>query len=386
MKVLLAHPGSELYGSDRMAVAAVAALVEAGHVVTVVIPDHGPLRGLLVEAGAAVEVVELPVLRKALLHPRPLAGLLARMPRTLTLARRIIVKRQIDVVYANTITQPWWLVAARLSGRAALVHVREAETEVPVIAQRLLLAPLTLAHLAIANSESTKQHVVQRGFRMGAKTRVVYNGKEWSSYFRSSFAGISAKPQLLFVGRLSPRKGPDVAIRSLALLLARGVDARLTIVGSIFPGYEWYDAELRKLADESGVSDRVEFAGFTSDAAPYFARADVIVVPSRIEPFGTVAAEGMAAERPTVVSEVQGLVEIVHRDEVGLTFPVGDPEKLADVLERIIGDPELARRVAEEGRRSVLERFSTEAYSRGIVSAVAEACALRSGRRQKDRT
>jgi glycosyltransferase involved in cell wall biosynthesis len=384
MKILLAHPGSELYGSDRMAVAAAAALVGAGHTVTVVVPEDGPLRGLLVEAGASVKVVNLPVLRKALLRPRPLASLLCRMPKTLAIARRIIMDGQVDVVYANTITQPWWLAAARLSGRAALVHVRESETEIPVIAQRVLLAPVSLAHVAIANSESTKEHVGLRGFGMKSKTRVIYNGKDWGPYFRSSFAGIGAQPKLLFVGRLNPRKGPDVAIRSLAILVANGVDARLTVVGSIFPGYEWYDAELRTLADQVGVIDRVEFVGFTADAAPYFDRADVLVVPSRIEPFGTVAAEGMAAERPTVVSDVQGLVEIVNSDVVGRTFPVSDSAKLAEALESIIRDPDLARRLAEEGRRSILERFSIGAYSEAIVTAVEDARALGSARRPKD--
>ncbi|MDO9395927.1 MAG: glycosyltransferase family 4 protein [Herbiconiux sp.] len=383
MKVLLAHPGSELYGSDRMAVAAVAAIVQAGHEVVVVIPHDGPLGPLFVEAGATLEVVDLPVLRKALLRPKGLLGLIGRMPRTLARSRRLIRDGGVDVVYANTITQPWWLLAARLSRRPSLVHVREAETEIPVIAQRVLLAPLSLADVAVSNSRSTEQHVIERGFGMRAKSRVVYNGKDWSPYFRSAFTGVGERPEILFIGRLNPRKGPDVAIRALGLLVRHGIDARLTLVGSIFPGYEWYTEELEALVAELDLGDRVEFAGFQSDAAPFLERADVLVVPSRIEPFGTVAAEGMAADRPTVVSDVQGLVEIVDDPSVGRSFPVGDHERLAAVLEQIIGDEALAASLARNGRASVLERFSPEAYARGIVAAVDAAATRRRTDRRK---
>ncbi|WP_291048117.1 glycosyltransferase family 4 protein [Herbiconiux sp.] len=370
MKVLLAHPGSELYGSDRMAVAAAAALVQAGHEVLVVLPSDGPLGPLFTDAGASLEVVDLPVLRKALLKPKGLIGLIGRMPRTISRSRRLMRDEAVDVVYANTITQPWWLLAARMSRRASLVHVREAETEIPVIAQRVLLAPLTLADVAVSNSASTMQHVIDRGFRMAAKSRIVYNGKDWAPYFRSAFDGVGPSPEILFIGRLNPRKGPDVAIRALARLVQRGIDARLTVVGSVFSGYEWYLHELEGLVSELKLESRVEFAGFQSDAAPFLQRASILVVPSRIEPFGTVAAEGMAAERPTVVSDVQGLVEIVDDPSIGRSFPVGDDEQLAVVLEQIVVDDDLARSLARRGRLSVLDRFSPESYARGIVAAV----------------
>jgi len=370
VRVVFAHPGSELYGSDRMAVATVAALIDAGHSVAVVIPHDGPLRELFASAGATVTVADIPVLRKALLRPAALLGLLARMPRTLSRSRRLLREFDADLVYANTITQPWWLLAARLSRRPSIVHVRESETEIPVIAQRLLIAPLAFSNLAVSNSESTRRHVIERGIRMRAKSIVIYNAKDWRPYFRSPFSGVGEQPHLVFVGRLNPRKGPDLVIRAVGQLVERGIDARLTIVGSVFPGYEWYSAELTDLASELGVSDRVEFAGFQSDAAPFFEDAGLVVVPSRIEPFGTVAAEGMAAERPTIVSNVQGLVEIVDDDTVGRRFESGDATALASVCEEIIRDDVLAASLARAGRRSVLERFSAESYARDVVEAV----------------
>ena len=384
MKVVFTHPGSELYGSDRMAVATVKALTDAGHDVAVVIPENGPLRDHFVEAGAPAVISELPVLRKALLRPRALMGLILRMPRTISQSRRILRAEKADLVFANTITQPWWLLSARLSRLPSIVHVREAETEIPVIAQRILLAPLSLADLSVANSESTMDHVIERGFRMRRKSVVIYNGKDWSPYFLSPFSGVGERPHLVFVGRLNPRKGPDVAIRALSQLVSRGIDARLTIVGSIFPGYEWYAEELHDLVGELDVRARVDFAGFQADAAPSLERSDIVIVPSRIEPFGTIAAEGMAAERPTVVSNVQGLVEIVNDQSIGRTFPVGDSQALADVCLEIIRDDVLATSLARSGRSSVLERFSLETYASEIVGAAERSLAGRHDRGRKE--
>jgi glycosyltransferase involved in cell wall biosynthesis len=384
MKVVFTHPGSELYGSDRMAVATVKALTDAGHDVTVVIPENGPLREHFIAVRATVRVSPLPVLRKALLRPRALGGLVGRMPRTIRESRRILRTEGADLVFANTITQPWWLLAAKLSRLPSVVHVREAETEIPVIAQRILLAPLTLADLSVANSESTRDHVVSRGFRMKRKSVVIYNGKDWAPYFLTPFAGVGSRPQLVFVGRLNPRKGPDLAIRALQRLVSIGIDAYLTVVGSVFPGYEWYADELETLARDLDVRERVDFVGFQSDAAPFLERADVVIVPSRIEPFGTIAAEGMAAERPTVVSDVQGLVEIVNDPLIGRTFPVGDAQALAEVCREIIEDEALAIALARAGRSSVLKRFSVEQYAREIVGAAEGSVSGRRGRTRNE--
>lgn len=370
MKILLTHPGAELYGSDRMAASAAEALVRAGHEVVAALPVRGPLEQLLLDSGARVVILDLPVLRKSLLRPVPFMGLIAGMPGTLHRATRLIRRERIDVVYTNTITQPWWTLAAKLSRRPALVHVREAETEIPIIAQRVLLAPLALADLIVANSNSTRRHVETRVGSAKPQTRVVHNGKDWGQYFRSAYTAGPGVANLVLVGRLNARKGPDIAIRAVNRLVDDGLDAKLTLVGAVYPGYEWFEDELHALAAELGVEDRVDFVGFQSDPTAFLERASIVLVPSRVEPFGTVAAEGMAAGRPTVVADVDGLAEIVESDEVGLKFAAGDDEELAERCARLLREPLLAARMAAAGRESVARRFSLEAYRVGVLAAV----------------
>ena len=365
--VLYCHPGAELYGSDRMAARTVEALIEAGMTVTVVLPNGGPLVTMLEAAGARVSIVDVPVLRKSLLRPANLGRLIAGMPRTLAGLVRVIRANSVDTILVNTITQPWWILAGRIARKPVATHVREAESSINRLVQIALVSPVAASQLIVCNSSATRDHVVRNTLGSKRKTVVVYNGKDWTPYFRRSFAGLSDPVRVLFVGRLNARKGPDTAIEAIAELQRRGIDASLTLAGSIFPGYEWYEEELRDLAHRLGVTEACRFLGFVSDTEPLYENADVVIVPSRAEPFGTVAAEAMAAERPTVVSNVQGLVEIVNGPEVGLVFEAGDSAGLADRLQTLVAEPELAARLAVQGRRSVLQRFSVDQYSTAMV-------------------
>ncbi|MFB2599454.1 glycosyltransferase family 4 protein [Herbiconiux sp. P17] len=353
-----------------MAALTVEAFVNAGMSVVVVLPGDGPLVELLEAAGAEVEILDIPVLRKALLKPGPFLKLILGMPRTLARSMKLIRSRRIDTVVVNTITQPWWIASAKLARRKSVTHVREAENNVNKAVQIALVSPVSFSTMIICNSNATRDHVIRNTVGARRKTRVVYNGKDWAPYFRSEFAGISPSPRILFVGRLNPRKGPDTAIAALAKLRGSGIDAHLTLAGSVFPGYEWYEQELRDQAKDLGVSQACEFVGFVSDTAPFLDDCDISIVPSLVEPFGTVAAESMAAMRPTIVSNVQGLVEIVDSPTVGLVFEAGDADELAGRIRQLVDDAEMAESLARNGRESVLRRFSITKYGLEMVESV----------------
>jgi len=127
--VLVAHPGADVYGSDRMLVTAVSGLVDAGLRVIVALPDDGPLVPMLETAGADVRRCPTPVLRKSALSARGLVGLAARTLSALPAMVRLVRSEGVDVVYVNTVTIPAWLFVARALGRRVLAHVHEAEAD-----------------------------------------------------------------------------------------------------------------------------------------------------------------------------------------------------------------------------------------------------------------
>lgn len=157
-------------------------------------------------------------------------------------------------------------------------------------------------------------------------------------------------PMLLFVGRIQPLKGPDVAVRSLAAL--GRPDALLVIVGGA-SGTEG-DAEvehLHGLIDELGVTDQVIFVAPQPHhiLSTYYRAADVVLVPSRSESFGLVALEASACGVPVVASGVGGLLTLVDHGESGFLVPGREPDAFAAYLDILLDDPTLAAEMGARG-------------------------------------
>ncbi|MDR7382461.1 glycosyltransferase family 4 protein [Promicromonospora iranensis] len=366
--VLLAHASVELYGSDLQLVETAAGCVDAGADVVVLLPGEGPLAERMREVGARVETLDVPVLRKAHLTPRGIAALGAGTLRALGPMVRLIRRVGPDAVLVNTLTIPAWLVAARLAGVAPVCHVHEAEADARWVVRVGLAAPLLLARDVVVNSAAARDVVVSAVPALRRRTRVVYNGVpgpgEAPAAGGGARAGAGAEPapaHVVLVGRLSPRKGSDVALEAVARLRRAGRDARLTLCGSAFTGYEWFEDQLRARAAEDDLAGAVELVGY-ADPWEWFARGDVVVVPSRVEPFGNVAVQAMLAARPVVVSRTQGLAEIVRDGETGLLVPPDDPVALAKAVAALLDDPARASVLADAGRRDAVERFGVERY------------------------
>ena len=157
-------------------------------------------------------------------------------------------------------------------------------------------------------------------------------------------------PVLLFVGRIQPLKGPDVAVRALAALGRR--DALLLIVGGA-SGNEGDTevARLEALIDSLGLRDQVRFVAPQAHhtLSTYYRAADVVVVPSRSESFGLVALEASACGIPVVASGVGGLLTLVGDGDNGFLVPDRDPDVFAERISRVLDDPSLAAALGARG-------------------------------------
>ena len=155
-------------------------------------------------------------------------------------------------------------------------------------------------------------------------------------------------PLLLFVGRIQPLKGVEVAVRALASLGTDRPDARLAIVGG--PSGPRGDVELDRmvdLVDELGLGDRVVFVPPRPHEllSTYYRAADVCLVPSRSESFGLVALEAAACGTPVVASDVGGLRTLVDHGRTGFLVEDPTPEAFAAWIRQILAEPLLAERL-----------------------------------------
>jgi D-inositol-3-phosphate glycosyltransferase len=176
--------------------------------------------------------------------------------------------------------------------------------------------------------------------------------------------GTDDRPLLLFVGRIQPLKGADVAVETLARLKRR--DARLWIVGgaSGAAGAGEFD-RIRRLVADCGLESRVRFLPPVPHhlLSTYYRAADVCLVPSRSESFGLVALEAAACGVPTVASAVGGLITLVEHGYTGYLVESRDPAQYAAHVDRILADPVLARRLSV----SAAARGRTYTWSRSAA-------------------
>jgi glycosyltransferase involved in cell wall biosynthesis len=156
-------------------------------------------------------------------------------------------------------------------------------------------------------------------------------------------------PLLLGMGRLHASKAHDVTLRALQRL----PDAWLWIAGS-----GPLEAELKRLAAELGVAERVRWLGWRPDASALYRTADVCVFPSRFEPLGNVVIQAWAHGVPVVAARSVGPSALIHDGEDGRLVPIDDAEALAGAVRELIDDRALRYCLAERGRAVAAAEFS----------------------------
>ncbi len=376
--VLVVHPGAELYGADRVLLESATALADRFDV-TVALPGPGPLVAELERRGLRVALCRMPVLRNAALRPRGAVRLVADAVLGALPALWLLRRYGAAGAYVNTLTLPSWPLLARVARRRSVCHVHEAERSAPRLLRRGMAVCPVLADRVIVNSRFTLEVLTEVAPRLRARSTVVLNGIPAPGEVLPPRTELDGPLRLLFVGRLSPRKGPQVAVAALQELLGRGVDARLQLLGAVFEGYEWFEAELRRTVADQGLADHVEFLGFRTDVWPHLSRADVVLVPSVAEEsFGNTAVEAVLAARPVVVSDSSGLREAVAGYRSAQAVAPGRTTDWADAIQRVADDWPTFLAAAGVDAREAAARHARTGFRERLVAVVESLTADRS--------
>jgi glycosyltransferase involved in cell wall biosynthesis len=224
----------------------------------------------------------------------------------------------------------------------------------------------------IANSTTTLKSLTSLGIPSG-RVSVIYppldletlrTGRS-SSITRANFGVDASSPCFGIVGMLLPWKGHAVFLNAAKRVFERIPKARAFVIGAAPHRAKEYEGEVRALAQDLGIADRVIFTGFRPNVPDMLELLDVVVHASIApEPFGRVIAEAMAMRRPVIATAAGGPTEIIEDGRTGLLSPLGDADALADRIIRLIEDPSLAEQIASAGYSEVRERFSGETHAR----------------------
>ena len=225
------------------------------------------------------------------------------------------------------------------------VHAQIDLYEDPVYLEQKLLYADTIVTICEYNRQFMRTHYPDTYARVADRIHVNYRGLDMRE-FEYRAEGRSTN-RILAVGRLSPEKGYDNLLRSVAELVRRGLDVELEIAGEGPEG----DA-LTALAVELGIRDRVIFRGWllAADLHRAMHEATLMAQPSLIEGLPTTVEEAMALGTPIVGSRVGGIPELLDDGRAGLIVPPGDVPALTDALETMLVDPALRLTFAERAR------------------------------------
>jgi colanic acid/amylovoran biosynthesis glycosyltransferase len=171
----------------------------------------------------------------------------------------------------------------------------------------------------------------------------------------------SPAARILCVGRLVPEKGQTVLLEALATLARRGHRVALTLAGE-GPSRP----ALEELAQNLGIAAQVTFLGAVGqeEIGALYESASIFCLPSFAEGVPVVLMEAMAMQVPVLSTHITGIPELIEDGLTGLLVSPGRADQLADALERLLSDPELAGELVVKARAKVLEEFDTQSSAR----------------------
>jgi glycosyltransferase involved in cell wall biosynthesis len=210
-----------------------------------------------------------------------------------------------------------------------------------------------------------KIHIIPNGIMLGKMRRGLDAGRVKEKYGIHPLA-----PMVLFCGRMSVQKGPDLLVEAIPGVLRNRPDVRF-----VFMGEGGMRAECERRARELGVADACRFLGYTSSSEKeeLINACDLMCVPSRNEPFGVVVLEAWDACKPVVATEA---VSIIRNFEDGL-LAYAQPESIAWCINRLLSNPTEMKKLAEAGYSRIDTEFSWDRIATRTEEVYEQALASR---------
>lgn len=346
MKILQICSARQLGGGEKHLADLANALTRRGHDVFAALAPFSPLIGEL-SALPKQNLVEL------------------RMRNSLNVASALKLARfarehQIEIIHAHVARD--YPLAAFVSRRAGARLVLTRHVLFPMSGIHRLTLRSTARVIAV--SQAVADELGSQKIFAADRIVLIHNGIDVDRFAhrREEVANEeqSRGVRVGMVGHLAPIKGQEDFIRAAAIVCSLRDDVEFIIAGEDKSRDGEYRRNLERLIAELDLSQRVRLSGWVDDVAELLPTFDLLVSPSRSEPFGLSIVEAMAAGTPVIASRSEGAREIVEDNHTGRLFPISDVETLAKAICELLSDPAQRARLSANAQRVVRERFSLE--------------------------
>jgi glycosyltransferase involved in cell wall biosynthesis len=300
--------------------------------------------------------------------------------RTVRAGRRLIKEEQIRLVFSSLgYGHLYGGAAARAAGVAAIWWQHGIASPVNWIDQLAIGIP---ARLIIASSQVAARAHGQASGANGTRLEVIHPGVDiaqdqpnLSTSRQSVLDELGIEPDTVVIAtisRLQPGKGQAVLIRAARSVLRQHPRVTFLLVGSeMFGMDQGCERELRRLAADLGIAEKIIFTGFRRDIPTLLQAIDIFVHPATApESFGLSVVEAMAAGKPVVVTDVGGPGETVINGQTGLIVQPNNDGQLSEAIGRLLSHPPLREELGQSARAHACAHFSRPAMIQKVEAAL----------------
>lgn len=368
--ILFLHAGAELYGADKILLVLVSGLVNRGWHVTVVVPWHGELNGLLEGAGAEVVVINHGVLRRKYMN---VCGLMNRA-RLIYKAARLLVNyvkvKNVSIIHSNTSVVFSGALLSKLVHVPHIWHIHEITTKPRVVSNILSSLIPRLSSRVVCVSHAVLSHLIAANSMNAAKGKVIHNGIEpliasdsERNAIRQELSVSSGDVLVGMVGRVNSWKGQMSLLDAAEIIITKYDNVKFLLVGGTFLGEEYLLDELNARIRNGVLADRVRVLSYRKDIPQIMSALDVFVLPStQPDPLPTVVLEAMSLGRPIIGFAHGGICEMVENGVTGLLVPPCSVDLLSLAIDRLVSDKDLRNRLGVAGYHRFRGLFSVQAF------------------------
>ncbi len=372
--VLMVGHSADMYGASRSLIKLVR-ILNVNYKVYVLLPDSGSLSAELKAIIPADRILlneDLYIFTRKSFRLKYIVSTLLRFIRNLIFIRKIILKYDIHIIHTNSGVVPAPAMAARITGRKHIWHIREwfgdfkrfwpfYSAYITRFSDKVVCVSKTMADQF---HEHKKVMCIYNGFeipRISAEVSIPEDLRQ-SLNQAELVLGCTSRIRLI-------RKGQEYLIEAIGIVSQRTrKNIQAILIGDYVPGYEWQKENITALIEKYQLEDRIHFLGHLTNPIPYYKLFDVFVLPSgEPEPFGGVIMEAMSLGLPVIGSNAGGTTEQIANNQNGYLFDNKNAEDLANRIELFLNDPSSIKLFGNCSRERIEKYFSLDLHVENIL-------------------
>jgi glycosyltransferase involved in cell wall biosynthesis len=235
--------------------------------------------------------------------------------------------------------------------------------------------------LALAISEVIKRNLVDTTPLPADKIVLLHNAIDAAKFSPQNADGLKIRNEfgikeddlvLGMTARFSPGKGHEEFLFAAKELSKKNDNLKFIIVGEPSKGEDSYGVEIKSLAQEYGITDKIIFTGYRTDIPDILAAMDIFVFPSHAEAFGLSLTEAMSMEKPSVCSRSDGVLDIAIDGVTSYLFEKQNKQDLTEKLDKLISNPRTRKEFGTASRKRVLNNFDTGIFTNNLINIYKE--------------